>query len=211
MATVDPILDYPTPPRSPERLTLEEDADFVRVIFPVLPDWAYILPVCLYAAVALMKTIMPVLIVYEIWHISHMGGHSPPPGMNHMLWHWIFLIVLPVWAAASLWWISAIAGWRRYRKWGRVPRILTADRYGLTLTYLGWWGMRQKHWPANEITNIEFRTLRTNLNWRKTVANLEIHRKKGFPRRFRLSSSDPELPGRIANRIRSCLGNSLRR
>jgi hypothetical protein len=83
--------------------------------------------------------------------------------------------------------------------------VLTASREGLILSRLGIWRMRERRWPASEITAIELRPIRGNLNWRRTVADLYIRRQKGRPLHFRLSSADASLPARIAEQVRGIL------
>jgi hypothetical protein len=211
MATVNPILDYPTPSPSPERLTLEEGADFVRVFLPAKPEWTFILSICGTAFTALLTTLTPVFIACMMWRVVHAQAGGPlPPAMRTGLWHLIVTVARAWWIWAFIWWVWAILAWLKYRRWGRVPRVLLADRQGLTLSYLGWWRMRQTHWSASEIAAIELRLFRINLNWRSTAADLLIRYQRGFPRRFRLSSADPELPPRIAARIRAMLGFDAR-
>ncbi len=111
------------------------------------------------------------------------------------------------WAEALFCGIYSVFSWRRYHRWGRVPRVLLANKDGLTLSYLGWFWMRRKHWPAGEITAIELRPVRGNLTWWRTAADLRILRQKRMPLSFRLSTSDSQLPGQITARIRSLLGH----
>lgn len=207
MADIRPILEYPTP-QPLEKLTLEEGSDFARIVFPVRPIWVYWLSIGGSVAIALLWTVGPLSIVFKLWRIIHVAGPLPPGAVSG-LWHAVLThMALPMWGMALFLWLSAIFEWWKYRRWGRVPRVLLARTEGLTLSYLGWFWMRQKHWPASEITAVELRPTRGNLNWRRTVAELKILRRKGIPLRFRLSSSDSQLPDRIASRVRALLGRS---
>jgi hypothetical protein len=98
--------------------------------------------------------------------------------------------------------------WWMYRRWGRVPRILTLSGNGLIFTRLGWHRMREKTWPINEITAIELRTVKFNLNWKRTVADLCFHRRTGRRLRFRLSSANAQLPNQIAQKFGLGMGFS---
>jgi hypothetical protein len=202
----DSILNYSDScAQPPEQLTLEEGVGHVRIIFPVLPTWAYLLPVGVEIAAALMKTIVPFWLGYTIWGLYRVGG-QPSSAIKAQLWHMALVIAMPLWAAAFFWWLCAILTWRRYRRWGRIPKILTMSNEGLELSYLGWRGMRHEHWSASEITAIELQPVRGNVTWWKTAADLRFLRASGRPLHFRLSSSDSQLPGKIAERVQSMLG-----
>ena len=112
--------------------------------------------------------------------------------------------------SAIFWWtIGAYALWK-YRRWGRVPRILTATRESLIYSKLGFRAMRQQVWPVADIKEIRFRPIKRNLNRGKTAADLQIYRRnKRRPKQFRLSSPDPELPTLIAKELAAMLGHPL--
>jgi hypothetical protein len=111
---------------------------------------------------------------------------------------------------ALFWWGSAAYHFRMYRRFGRVPCTLTASKDELILTRVGWWNIRERKWPASEITSIEFKAIKGNLNRRRALASLRIKRAKGRRLYFRLSSTDPLLPGRIAEKLASTLGCPLK-
>jgi hypothetical protein len=118
--------------------------------------------------------------------------------------------IVAQWGIAGICWCGfGLYEWWLFRRWGRVPRILSATREGLTLSRLGWWRMRERHWPATQINGIEFRQVKGNLNWRRTVADLYIRRHKGQRLHFRLSSPDKDLPRKIASRMADVLERPL--
>jgi hypothetical protein len=132
-------------------------------------------------------------------------------------------IVFPVWPAwvekaaiavalvLALLKLSALAGvlWRRHRRWGQVPRTLTASESGLDVSSPGVWRMRHRHYPADRLLKFEHRPLRWILRPRWTSADLIIRRRL-WPFRFRLSTSDPQLPGQAAEEIARVLGKELK-
>lgn len=186
---------------------MEEGHDFVRVLFPAAPTWIHLLNICLHIAVAIMSMIVPITIAALIWHMTGNLRHVSP-GFEAMIWRsFLFVIWMPA-VLACFEWFSAIIAWRDFCRWGRVSRVLLASKDRLSLSYLRWGRMRQKHWPASEITAIELRPLRGNLTWSIPAADLWILRERRLPLRFRLSSNDSELPGHIATRIQSLLGHS---
>lgn len=202
MPDVAPILDYPTPQAPPQRLTLEDGPDFARIVFPVKPKWAYWLPIALCAGAALMITATPLINVVIVWRAFAKVGFAT----KAQLWHALRISLLATWSQALLLWIWAMLDWWRYRCWGRVPRTLIANKDGLSLSYLGWWRMREKRWPASDIAGIDVRPIRGNLTWWKTAAYLFVRLKSGNRRQFRLISSDPRLPGHIEQSIKAALG-----
>jgi hypothetical protein len=112
---------------------------------------------------------------------------------------------------AALFWLAVAAhqAWM-YHRWGRVPRVLTATGEGLVLSRLRWWRLRERKWLLNEITGIQLRPIKINLNPRRTAADLYIKRREGLRRlHFRLSSPDPHLPSQIAERVAAVLGFPL--
>lgn len=210
MITVAPILAYKSPERPPPRnLTLEEADGIVRVSFTVMPTWVYVLDIAMTFTVGLIKAAGGIAITYAAWRLVYRSGPPPNPGSVALFRFWATRYLLLAVASAWFWWIFAAYKLRRYRHWGRVPRVLTASAGRLVLTRLGWWRMRERTWPADEIAGIELRRIRGNLNWKRTVADLYIRRHKGRPLRFRLSSSDSALPGQIAERIASAIGRAL--
>jgi len=210
MTSIGPILDYhPVEQPPPRQLTLEETSGCVRVTFAVNPKWVYILPIAQAVLIGCIKIAGALLIVRLLWQVTHGSGRPPSRDIQFLARHIAATILVSAGVAASLWWTSAGYYWWMYRRWGRVPRVLRADLEGLSYSRLGWWSMRERRWPANEITCVEFRTIKRNLNWRRTVADLYIRRRDRRRLRFRLSSSDPRLPGLIAQRLALTIGCPL--
>ena len=208
MAADSPILDYAPNPASPRKLTLEAGNDSVRVIFPVLPAWAYWLMIVLLIVVGLFRLTAGLVIGLAIWRTTNSLGPSDPDTLREV--HRLIAKIVILWTAEALLFLGLAAyEWWKLHRWGRVPRVLTASNEGLVLSRLGWRRMRERTWPVGEISAIEFRPVKGNLNWKRTIADLYIHRRNGWRLRFRLSSSDPQLPDRIARQLALALGCPL--
>jgi hypothetical protein len=201
------ILSYIPPQAPPQTLTLEETDGQLRVIFSVSPKWAYIFQIVVCFVVGSVKLATGITIA---WVVLRGFSAGPMSAQNVALSrHLAMQILLFAAPSALFWWSIGTYELWMYRKWGRVPRVLTAGLEGLTLSHLGFWRMREKNWPASEFTAVEFRPIKRNLNWTRTVANLYIRRQKGRRLHFRLSSPDPQLPGQIAQRVAHTLGYPL--
>jgi hypothetical protein len=199
-----PVVSYQSPhPKPPKYLTLEEGPGVVMVIFPT--RGAPLLELYIQIGFATVCTIAPIVVLTLIWSGLKRTG-IPTPNFLPSSWGQILLDSIWEWSPLLFLWITAIVGWRRYRKWGQVPRMLSATKEGITHLYVGWFGLRKKFWPAKEITGIESVALRWDLNPRKTARDLVIRRGKGSALRFRLSTRDADLPGQIERRMRAAIG-----
>jgi hypothetical protein len=193
-----PVLGYASGPK--KGLNLEEADGRVVVTFPVAPKWFYVLPIVVQIVAGLMYVAMGIMLVIFI-HQFHV------PVLRFLR---TFVGVISGWALTAVVWEGfGFYAWFMYRRWGRVPRVLTADESGLVLSWLGWWWIRERRWPAEEITALELRVIKGHLNPWRTVAVLHVRRLNGRTRRFRLSSADPELPRRIAQRFSEILARPL--
>ena len=204
MTETHPILEYSPKLAPPRELTLEESDGHVRVIFAVAPTWIYLFPIVVGVMVGFMKLVGGLFIAVRLRQL--MNGFRAVPSDIFAMRRLTIEIVISASVLALFWWIIAAYEWWMYRRWGRVPRVLTASQKGLILSRLGWWRMRERMFPTSEIKAIELRPVKGNLNWKRTVTNLYIHRHKGWRLRFRLSSSDSQLPRRIAQQLTSKLG-----
>jgi hypothetical protein len=200
-STPGPTSPKQTPPR---RLTLEESEGCVRVIFAVPPKWVCIVEIVIPAVTGVAILVVGIAIVRLLWLMLNELGPPPPDlvaDFRRVCVRATLCFGIPSLAYCG----AAIFNWWTYRRWGRVPRVLAADNAGLALSRLAFWKMREQKWPASEITAIELRPVRGNLNWTRTVADLCIRRRQGRRLRFRLSSADSQLPGRIASRLSAML------
>jgi len=200
----NPILEY-SPQRAPPRtLTVEQSDDSVRVIFPVAPAWIYWFPIILGFVVGLAQLCLGLSLAELIWHWKRIGGL--PPDIANEFRRISTSMVISGTMQAFFWWGLAAYAWWKYHRWGRVPRVLTANDEGLILSHLGWRRMSERRWPIGEIKAIELRPVWGNLNWKRTVADLYVERHCGRRLRFRLSSPDAHLPSCIANQLSLKLG-----
>ncbi|MGA2582769.1 MAG: hypothetical protein ABSG31_05785 [Tepidisphaeraceae bacterium] len=209
-----PILEYDTPRSPPRKLTLEEADGYVRVLFAVAPKWVCLLPIVMAFTVGLIRAATGVYVVGTFWHIVYATGRvgqpNPTPEMIAENRHFAVEVLSITLLEATFWWAAAAFNLWKYRRWGRVPRILTASHESLVFTRLGWWRMRERIWLPKDITEIEYRPVKRNLNRWRTVGDLFIHRQKGWRVHFRLSSADPELPRLIATRLATALDCPLK-
>jgi hypothetical protein len=178
----------------------------VRIVFRTDPAWTYWVGILTPVWMGCIGMLYPLLLIFFIFHFP---GHPNNFNQNVMLEtigvKGVVMFVLVGMIGIACWFIALI-NWRQYRRFGRVSRTLLADKNGLTYSWLGWFSIRHRYWPVNEITAVEFRPIKRNLDRWNTVADLKIlfHGKRS--RRFRLSSHDPQLPAKIAERIRAILG-----
>jgi hypothetical protein len=202
MRAVRPILDYSSK-QSPDELTLEEDAQNVRVIFPVAGKWAYRAPIVAGIFAGTVKLAAALYLFRQL--LSLFSGPRPAsPELAHAAHRFAERFLIFGVSSAAIWWSFAAYSWWMYHRWGRVPRVLSASREGLVLSSLGWWRMRERRWPVAQIEAIQLRLVK-HLSRKRTVADLYIHRAKGRRLRFRLSSPQQELPARIAERLSRAL------
>jgi hypothetical protein len=200
-----PVLDYRQRNSNGGRLTLDHADGDVRVIFPVPRTWVYILPIAGGAALGLMKFAMGIWMALAMRRVL-LQTHGPPsPETMAFLHRFEVGIFVDAGLSGSFWWGIAAFNWWKLRRWGRVPRILSASAGGLVWSRLGWLRMRERRWPCSEIAGIEIRPVKGNLAWWLTVADLNIRRRSGRRLRFRLFSRDQQLPEQIAAQLAHAL------
>lgn len=201
MNRAGPILSYGLP-RATTALALVESDNQVRVVFPVNPEWMHVLSIVMPVAYAVYLAGIGVEIVRMLCHSFKLPALAAVSIMRTSL---IELVV-----AATLCGGYGAYDWWKFIRWGRVPRVLTADEKGLTLSQLGWLRMSEKRWSRHQVIAIELRPVKGNLSRRRTVADLYVRRSSGWRLHFRLSSKDPALPRRIAETLSGALGCPLR-
>jgi hypothetical protein len=192
----------------PSRLRLEESDGSARIIFAVLPKWAYLLPIVFDFVIGLVHLAVDVAFAELVWSLTKVGP-APPPDLTAQVRR-IYIYIFLVFGVNALGWCAAgVYHWWVYHRWGRVPRTLTANNQGLAVSRLTEWRMRERWWPVSEIAAIELRPVKGNLNWTRTVADLYIRRQNGRRLRFRLSSPNAQLPGQIATGLAAALQRPL--
>jgi len=208
MTAPTPILEYSLDRPQSRTLTLESTDSTVRVIFPVLPKWCYWLPIVGSAALGLLKFAIGIVIASVLYNVVSRGPANPD--IVHLFHRYALEVIASASIGALFWWSVAAYSFLKYRRWGRAPRILTATNRTLTDSSLAFWSIRHRTWPTNQIKQIRFRPIKRNLNPKSTAADLYIDlQNKHWPKRFRLSSPNPELPSQIARQLASTLGCPL--
>jgi hypothetical protein len=214
MTGTRPILGYSPRPSPPRHLTLVDSEGTISVIFGVPPKWVYLAPIVAPVLMGLFQLAMGVSIAAAIWQLARSPVPAPPNAtiakqmqeLDIATRHLALRAALYPSLAAFAWWSIAAYQWYMYRRWGRVPRVLSASERGLVLSRLGLWRMRERNWPPSQIKAVELRPLKGNLNWKRTVADLYIHRQRGRRLRFRLSSPNRQLPEQVARQLALTLG-----
>jgi hypothetical protein len=203
MKVSNPILEYAPAPPTYRHLTLEERNGSVRVTFPVFRFWVYILQICCpLTAGAMQLSLCAAAVVFLCFR-----SHQMPPRevLGDLLW-----ILLIHAMSGSFLFCCGLHEWWKYRHFGRVPRVLTADAKGVSLIWLGFHRMRQRTWTADEITAIRFGVIKGNLNRSRTLGRLSLIRRKGWKKTFLLSSPDENLPLRISQSVALALQRPLK-
>jgi len=206
-----PFLEYVPQIGSLRSLTLQQTHGAARVTFPVAPKWVQISSIVLWTALGLMRAAIGLWIVKSMRSVFFLPHIQLSSDQVAFLRHFETQIFIGAASEMLLCW--AVAGFQfwKFRRWGRIPRMLIATPEGLVLTWLGWFRMRERAWPATEIASVELRPLKYNLPWTGKAALLLINRHKGRRLRYRLSSPDPLLPNEIAKQLASTLGCPLSR
>lgn len=190
--TPPPVIGYASCVK-PRELMFEQDAGEARLTFPVAPTWIYIVQIAVPIAAGAGVLCLPAAILILVLRNGQpLGGALVP--------------VLAAWVLVALGWMfGGVWNGLRYRRWGRVPRVLAADEAGLTLSWLGWRCIRRRHWDQQDIRAIELRPIRGNLTPGRPAAVLRINLRSGRRRTFFLSTRDRTLPARAAERFASLL------
>jgi hypothetical protein len=200
MTVARPILDYGSSKTTYRTLTLDETGGRVIVTFAAPPTWAYIVPIVTCAIAGLAQLFQGIFILRGIGQLYYRLGPTPPTQIT-TLFHAETKIIVAAAIFTSLCWATAAYHWIKFRRWGRAPRVLIADDRGLIVQRPGWWNMRERKYPATEISGIELRPMWGNLTPKRTVSKMYIHRRNARRVRFVLSSWDSQLPSQIATRL----------
>ncbi|HEV7302170.1 MAG TPA: hypothetical protein VGN72_22725 [Tepidisphaeraceae bacterium] len=183
---------------------MEEADGAVRVIFPVDPTWVYVFPIVGGAIAGFGQGAAIFALSRFIWWL----GPAPFQLPGEIRWQ-LAKTAAVLGLAMLFWWSIAAFHWWRYRRWGRVPRIITVSDRQLVVSDLGMWRMRERAVAADDIVKVEYRPITRNIAWWRTAGDLYLHRSKGRRLQFRFSSDDPDLPKRIAQRIADQLRRPL--
>lgn len=200
-------LTYEVAPPTSRKLSLRREGDTVVITFPTQPTWAWFAAMAMQISVGLLKLCFAAAIAYQFHRLARFGPLSPDVTANVRR----FEISTCLFGAgsAAVWWAMAAHTWWTYRRGAAGPKKLTATADGLVLRRFLWNRMRDKLWPASDVSQIEIRIVKGNLNWRRTAADLYVRLRTRRPLRFRLSSSDPEIPRQIAAALSAVLQKPL--
>jgi hypothetical protein len=196
-----PVIGYQgQQPQRPALLTLEQGPGVVTVTFPGQRQRAVMMNLYSMIALGTLGIVSPAIVLLLFWLGLRRIGLPLPNAQA--VWPYSAPAIWEYFLPLLFFWMIVIALWRRYRKWGQVPRTLCAAKTGITLTYLGWFGMRRKFWPSSQITGIEILPLKWDLDPRKISRELIIFLSTGKSVSFRLPTRDLHLAKNIETQIR---------
>jgi len=201
MAELLESLNYYPPAKPVRELTLTVEPRIARVEFPIRSMWAVRISVALNILTGAMKL---AAFVFVLWIIHSISVHWPvdlTPELRWILVRGAFLVA----AVACFWWLLAAHEWRMHRRFGHIPRSLTADESGITRRWTGWRSLRERHWLAAEIIAIELQPQRGVHLWGKKRRTLVVRRAGKRPLRFALPGCAPSLPPRIVEAFSAAL------
>ncbi len=189
---------------------MNEEDGAVIVTFPAAPDWLWAFQVGMAGALGFGYFAMAAKVARFIYRWAPPGTAATPQTLAPMavsaLW-----IMLP----GVVWWAIAGYAWWSRRRGAGTSRVLIATRERLTLRRFAWTGIRDTIWRADSIDRIELKIL-TNPGRKKTVARLHVRFRArtlqflGLPLIFRLSTTDRDLPMRLASGIAETLHTPLK-
>jgi len=165
------------------KLALEEGPGWARVSYPVIPRWLCITQILTIAMVGVAHVAAGVMVIVMTWRLLHGLGGAGLVGRTIME-HAMMSAALSFGLGAVAWLSLAADQLWQFRRWGRVPRTLLVTDKGIVRSYLGWRRMREKLWPASQITSVELRPVKWNLTPKKTLVSLYIYRHNGRRLRF---------------------------
>lgn len=190
-------IDYRTPRLAPRECILEESAEFAMLTFPMLPGWASTIGILWAFAAASIHTAVLAFPVYLLTHFHATSGVPIVSGFAK-------LIVLQ--ALQSLfWWIAAFYWLFEYRRWGHLQNTLLVDPRQVIWSRRGWWGLRTRTYPANDVADIIVIPVKDILG-RKTTWKLRFTFQTRRSRRWIIKSRDPGFGERTAMAFRRVLG-----
>lgn len=213
MSDAPPILGYAAAGAVRRKLRLENDAESVRLIFPLLPKSTSIIGIVVPMLMGIISG--GLVIMMSIRGYRLIAGLRPPPAASQeeisafasfmaqakiMRFRGISYGVgfFALYFSAGAW------NFRRYRRFGNVPKILEFSPSELRYIRPGWWRVRKNVWPRSRISAIKLRKRRDIIGRHPRIDLLvEFHRR--IPRLFRLQTRDPELPGRILSEMQRVL------
>lgn len=197
------VLAYETRGAAPKSLTLINDGGEVRLIFPNVPKWLQLIGIAFTALAALAAALLIMQISWMIlWLRRNVFAGTTMPAISQFDMFssfWPHLIPLLFWSAIAIYEIM------EFQRWGHVPNSLALRENRLIWRRRGFWGMKERTFPAEQITGVSIERV-PDIFRRNRAFKIRIDFASRRPFSHRFSTSDPELPTRIANAFRAALG-----
>jgi hypothetical protein len=191
-----PILNYSAlRASSPSDFEIQEADGQVRVLFPLLPRWIYL--VLLAAALGLgvlfiWGAIQSLISMWQIRGIAFQFSEWAGDETGNLIRALLCLAVVALCCLA-------------YRQWTRDVEVLVATPAGLLWSKRGLLGRRSCWWPVQEIAAIELRQTWGAIAITGAVRFLVVRLRDGCRQRFLLRSGSRRLPQTIAERLAAVL------
>jgi hypothetical protein len=181
-------LSYATPQPRPRELTLEERSDGFTLTFPARSRRA-VLVVSIVSLIGWATVTTVVVIAFALAH------HEGVSGSALLKWSAMLLAL----------WGGLMWGVLRDLKFGHVSPVLSIEGDRLIWTYAGFWGIRTREWPLEQVKEIRLKPVKP-LFGSKTFADLIIRfHNRRLPFRLRLSTRDPDLPRRVETLLKQAI------
>ena len=193
MSDAPPILGYAAAGAVQRKLRLESDAESVRLIFLLLPNWAHLSQFALYSFLAVSYGAAGILQATEKVRFA---ANFPLPFNSTDIWAQAEIDILGAILAFAFWFVLALGSLHRYRHFRHIARVLELTPTELTDTRPGWWRIRKKVWPRSRVTGIKMETI-PDIFRRWPEYRLVISFNSGLNRRIRMPRRDPDLRVRV--------------
>jgi hypothetical protein len=198
-----PVLDYSTLRASTSSdFELQQFDGQVRVLFPVLPKWIFLVPLAATLVLGIIFIAGSIRSLIAMWQIRGLAFHFSEWFQQDN--------GLPMLALAALSFAVAAVCYLAYRQWTRELEVLVATPAGLLWSKRGLFGRRSYWWPVEEIAAIELRRAWGSIELTGAVRWLIVRYPNGQSQRFFLRSGTRRLPQTIAERYSEMLGRPLK-
>lgn len=170
-------------------VSYESDAEQVRIVFPVFPQWVIYCWAVLYGGMTIVSTWQFVAMMRQMREMTQSFAHLPP-GVSITVAIWS--VPVEVGIIVAFLWVSCIYSLLRYLRWGQIPTTLEVLGRSWTLTRSGYWGYHRRHWTSDDVRGIRINSIKSLFpGW--YAVRLRIRLQSGRVLRFRFTTNDATL------------------